>query len=102
MNLYVCVSGCVPELFENTLQLRERRMDLEELLVEERKSAEALKKECDTLVKKVVLCFFIFSSCHTTCNSHPTVCVCVFLLLGSSGEIGEEQSEESGGRLGVS
>ncbi|XP_071321915.1 cilia- and flagella-associated protein 44 [Trachinotus anak] len=48
----VCPAGCEPELFENTLQLRERRLDLEELLVEEKKSAEVLKKECDTLVKK--------------------------------------------------
>ncbi|XP_076614824.1 cilia- and flagella-associated protein 44 [Chaetodon auriga] len=49
----VCPPGCEPDLFENTLQLRERRLDLEELLVEKKKSAEALKKECDTLVKKV-------------------------------------------------
>ncbi|XP_042365640.1 cilia- and flagella-associated protein 44 [Plectropomus leopardus] len=48
----VCPPGCEPELFENTLQLRERRLDLEELLVEEKKSAETLKKESDTLVKK--------------------------------------------------
>ncbi|XP_031711807.1 cilia- and flagella-associated protein 44 isoform X2 [Anarrhichthys ocellatus] len=48
----VCPPDCDPELFEDTLQLRERRLDLEELLVEERKSAEALKKECDTLFKK--------------------------------------------------
>ncbi|XP_045922375.1 cilia- and flagella-associated protein 44 isoform X1 [Micropterus dolomieu] len=48
----VCPPGCDPVLFENTLQLRERRLDLEELLAEEKKSAEALKKECDTLVKK--------------------------------------------------
>ncbi|XP_033502384.2 cilia- and flagella-associated protein 44 isoform X1 [Epinephelus lanceolatus] len=48
----VCPPGCEPELFENTLQLREHRLDLEELLAEEKKSAEALKKECDTLVKK--------------------------------------------------
>ncbi|KAF1377233.1 hypothetical protein PFLUV_G00198560 [Perca fluviatilis] len=48
----VCPPGCEPELFENTVQLRERRLDLEELLAEERKSAEALKRECDTLVKK--------------------------------------------------
>ncbi|XP_040053049.2 cilia- and flagella-associated protein 44 [Gasterosteus aculeatus] len=48
----VCPQGCELELFENTLQLRERRLDLEELLAEEKKSAEALKKECDTLSKK--------------------------------------------------
>ncbi|XP_065821986.1 cilia- and flagella-associated protein 44 isoform X2 [Labrus bergylta] len=48
----VCPPGCEPELFENTLQLRERRLDLEELVVEEKKSAEALRRECDTLVKK--------------------------------------------------
>lgn len=45
--------GCESELFENTLQLRERRLDLEELLAEEKKSAEFLKKECDALIKKV-------------------------------------------------
>ncbi|KAM9338379.1 cilia- and flagella-associated protein 44 [Symphorus nematophorus] len=49
----VCPPGCEPDLFENTLQLRERRLDLEERLVEEKKSAEALKKEYETLVKKV-------------------------------------------------
>ncbi|XP_067430871.1 cilia- and flagella-associated protein 44 [Thunnus thynnus] len=48
----VCPPGCDPQLFENTLQLRERRLDLEELLVEEKKSADALEKECDTLIKK--------------------------------------------------
>ncbi|XP_037609336.1 cilia- and flagella-associated protein 44 [Sebastes umbrosus] len=48
----VCPRGCNPELFENTLQLREHRLDLEELLVEEKKCAEALKKECDNLTKK--------------------------------------------------
>ncbi|KAM7393288.1 hypothetical protein PAMA_008099 [Pampus argenteus] len=44
--------GCDPDLFESTLQLRERRQDLEELLAEEKKSAEALEKECDILTKK--------------------------------------------------
>ncbi|XP_053196505.1 cilia- and flagella-associated protein 44 [Scomber japonicus] len=48
----VCPVGCDPELFENTLQLRERRLDLEELLAEEKKSAEALEKERDTLIIK--------------------------------------------------
>ncbi|XP_056155837.1 cilia- and flagella-associated protein 44 [Lampris incognitus] len=48
----VCPPNCDPDLFEKTVQLRERRLDLEELLVEERKSADALKKECDALVKK--------------------------------------------------
>ncbi|XP_071388965.1 cilia- and flagella-associated protein 44 [Centroberyx affinis] len=48
----VCPPGCDPELFEKTVQLRERRLDLEELLAEEKKCADALKKECDALVKK--------------------------------------------------
>ncbi|AWP14907.1 putative cilia- and flagella-associated protein 44 [Scophthalmus maximus] len=48
----VCPPGCELQLFENALQLRERRLDLEELLMEEKKSAEALKDECDALVKK--------------------------------------------------
>lgn len=49
----ICNSGCEPQLFKNTLQLRERRRDLEEQLAEEKKSAEFLKKECNTLIKKV-------------------------------------------------
>nr|XP_024659041.1 cilia- and flagella-associated protein 44 isoform X2 [Maylandia zebra] len=52
VNDSICPEGCEPELFENTLQLRERRLDLEELLTEEKKSAEALKKESDSLAKK--------------------------------------------------
>ncbi|XP_012720586.2 cilia- and flagella-associated protein 44 [Fundulus heteroclitus] len=49
----VCPRGCEPELFENTLQLRERRLDVEELLVEEKRILEALKKESELLVKKI-------------------------------------------------
>ncbi|KAK5618674.1 hypothetical protein CRENBAI_014332 [Crenichthys baileyi] len=48
----VCPKGCEPELFENSLQLRERRLDLEELLAEEKSIGESLKKEIDMLIKK--------------------------------------------------
>ncbi|XP_028274026.1 cilia- and flagella-associated protein 44 [Parambassis ranga] len=48
----VCPSGCEPKLFDNTLQLRELRLDLEEQLAEEKKIAEALKRESDALAKK--------------------------------------------------
>ncbi|KAI4887997.1 hypothetical protein NFI96_034666, partial [Prochilodus magdalenae] len=48
----VCPPNCDPELFENTVKLREHRLDVEELLLEERKSADSLKKECDSLLKK--------------------------------------------------
>ncbi|XP_047450452.1 cilia- and flagella-associated protein 44-like [Mugil cephalus] len=48
----VCPSGCDPELFEYALKLRERRLDLEELLVKEKKTAEVLKIERDSLIKK--------------------------------------------------
>ncbi|KAM3873982.1 cilia- and flagella-associated protein 44 [Diretmus argenteus] len=48
----VCPPNCDPALFEKTVQLRERRLDLEDLLAEEKKCADTLKKECDSLVKK--------------------------------------------------
>ncbi|XP_068191495.1 cilia- and flagella-associated protein 44-like [Antennarius striatus] len=48
----VCPVGCEPGLFQDTVQLRERRLDLEELLLEKRKSVEALKRESGFLVKK--------------------------------------------------
>ncbi|XP_077441864.1 cilia- and flagella-associated protein 44-like isoform X2 [Vanacampus margaritifer] len=48
-----CPSGCDPKLFDDILELRERRLDLEELLAEEKKNAEQLEKECDAFVKKM-------------------------------------------------
>ena len=39
-------------LFDNTCALREKRLDIEELMAEEKKTAEALKKETDALIKK--------------------------------------------------
>lgn len=44
---------CDPALFENTIQLREKRLDIEEVLVEEKKIADNLRKENDSLAKKV-------------------------------------------------
>ncbi|XP_051907853.1 cilia- and flagella-associated protein 44-like [Hippocampus zosterae] len=48
-----CPQGCDQKLFDDILELRERRLDLEELLAEEKKNAEQLEKECDALVKKM-------------------------------------------------
>ncbi|XP_043929077.1 cilia- and flagella-associated protein 44 [Protopterus annectens] len=52
LNDSVCPPNCDPELFENTLQLREKRLDVEEAISEEKKSAENLKKDYDSLAKK--------------------------------------------------
>ncbi|CAM4444167.1 unnamed protein product [Caretta caretta] len=49
----VCPKNCDEALFENTLQLREKRLDIEEALVEEKKVIDNLKKEYDALAKKV-------------------------------------------------
>ncbi|XP_051991128.1 cilia- and flagella-associated protein 44 [Xyrauchen texanus] len=48
----VCPPNCDPELFENTLRLRENRLDVEEQLLEEMKINDSLKKDCDALAKK--------------------------------------------------
>nr|CAB3230210.1 WD repeat-containing protein 52-like [Phallusia mammillata] len=48
----VCPPGCDQQLFDSTLVLRERRLDLEEALAEEKKLAETLKKDVDALGKK--------------------------------------------------
>ncbi|XP_068733143.1 cilia- and flagella-associated protein 44-like isoform X1 [Montipora capricornis] len=48
----VCPPGCDPALFDQVCQLRERRLDLEEEVAEEKKTSETLKKEYDALVKK--------------------------------------------------
>ncbi|XP_053161847.1 cilia- and flagella-associated protein 44 isoform X2 [Hemicordylus capensis] len=49
----VCPKNCDETLFENTLQLREKRLDIEEALAEEKKTIENVKKEYETLAKKV-------------------------------------------------
>ncbi|XP_053421789.1 cilia- and flagella-associated protein 44 [Nycticebus coucang] len=49
----ICPTNCDVGLFEMALQLREKRLDIEEALVEEKKIVENLKKEYDTLSKKV-------------------------------------------------
>nr|XP_051674406.1 cilia- and flagella-associated protein 44 [Oryctolagus cuniculus] len=49
----ICPTSCDPALFELALQLREKRLDIEEALVEEKKIVDNLKKEYDTLSKKV-------------------------------------------------
>ncbi|XP_061589187.1 cilia- and flagella-associated protein 44 [Cololabis saira] len=53
LDVSVCPKGCEPKLYENTLQLRERRLDLKEHLVEQNKIAETLKREKEMLTKKV-------------------------------------------------
>ncbi|XP_055500679.1 cilia- and flagella-associated protein 44-like [Leucoraja erinacea] len=48
-----CPDTCDPALFDNTLQLREKRLDIEEALTEEKKTLELIKKEYDMIAKKV-------------------------------------------------
>ncbi|XP_045857465.1 cilia- and flagella-associated protein 44 [Meles meles] len=49
----ICPTNCDVRLFELALQLREKRLDIEEALVEEKKIIDNLRKEHDTLSKKV-------------------------------------------------
>ncbi|GAB1300295.1 Cilia- and flagella-associated protein 44 [Apodemus speciosus] len=49
----ICPTNCDVGLFELALQLREKRLDIEEALVEEKKIVDNLKKEYDTISKKV-------------------------------------------------
>ncbi|XP_038610697.1 cilia- and flagella-associated protein 44 isoform X3 [Tachyglossus aculeatus] len=49
----VCPQNCDVALFEMALQLREKRLDIEDALAEEKKLLDNLKKEHDMLAKKV-------------------------------------------------
>uniref|UniRef100_A0A1I8JLC0 Cilia- and flagella-associated protein 44 n=1 Tax=Macrostomum lignano TaxID=282301 RepID=A0A1I8JLC0_9PLAT len=51
-DLDICPAGCDQNLYDNTCALREKRLDLEEELAEERKTMEALRKELEGLQKK--------------------------------------------------
>jgi len=48
----VCPPGCDESLFNSACQLREKKLDLEEALVDEKKIAETLKKDTDATLKK--------------------------------------------------
>lgn len=67
--ILILLADCDVALFELTLQLREKRLDIEEALVEEKKVVDNLKKEYDTLSKKVwqSVYLFILSKCYTSC-----------------------------------
>ncbi|XP_060071995.1 cilia- and flagella-associated protein 44-like [Ylistrum balloti] len=51
-DLDICPSGCDQNIYDNTCQLREKRLDIEEALAEEKKNNESLKKELDSFNKK--------------------------------------------------
>lgn len=50
----VCPTGCDPVVFDQICVLREKRMDLEEALLETKKACDTTKKELDTIAKKVL------------------------------------------------
>jgi hypothetical protein len=47
-----CPPGCEPSLYDKVCELREKRLDQEEVYTEFQKGIEALKKENDMLIKK--------------------------------------------------
>ncbi|GFO10997.1 cilia- and flagella-associated protein 44-like [Plakobranchus ocellatus] len=51
-DLDVCPPGCDQKLYDDTCTLREKRLDNEEALTEEKKNQEAQKKELESLQKK--------------------------------------------------
>ncbi|NXQ84516.1 CFA44 protein, partial [Nyctibius grandis] len=48
----VCPQDCNEELFQNTIQLQQKRIDIEKALTEEKKVAANLRKKYNTLAKK--------------------------------------------------
>uniref|UniRef100_A0A3B3STQ2 Cilia- and flagella-associated protein 44 n=1 Tax=Paramormyrops kingsleyae TaxID=1676925 RepID=A0A3B3STQ2_9TELE len=56
-----CPPNCDLDLFEGTIQLRESRLELEELLAEERKNAEFLRKESVSVWVSVSIFFLTVS-----------------------------------------
>jgi len=55
LDLDACPSGCDQTLYDNTCLLREKRLDVEEQLAEERHSKEAIVRELDTMHKRAKL-----------------------------------------------
>ena len=51
-DMEVCPPGCDPSLYEKVCELREKRLEQEEVYADFQKGVEALKKENDQLIKK--------------------------------------------------
>uniref|UniRef100_A0A803Y6J2 Cilia- and flagella-associated protein 44 n=1 Tax=Meleagris gallopavo TaxID=9103 RepID=A0A803Y6J2_MELGA len=51
-DISVCPENCDKALFQNTIQLREKRLDIKEALIREKKIAAKLRKEYDVLFEK--------------------------------------------------
>lgn len=102
VNVLVSMSGCDPDLFEYVLKLRKRRIDLEELLAEKKRSSDTLKRKCDFLTEKVVPSGFLsdhinrhFSFTHYPFFSFSVVHV-LFVTFGPPpGKTVKEQSQSS-------
>lgn len=86
VNVLVSMTGCDPDLFEYVLKLRKRRIDLEELLAEKKRSSDALKRKCDFLTEKVVPFGFLsyYINRHVSFTHYPFFltfwCACFCLL----------------------
>ena len=52
LDLDVCPAGCDQNLYDSTCLLREKRLDVEEHLVEERLNKEGMIKELDTMQRR--------------------------------------------------
>ena len=52
LDLDACPAGCDPILYDNTCVLRDRRLDAEEQLAEERSTKDAMVRELDALQKR--------------------------------------------------
>uniref|UniRef100_A0A8C2YF38 Cilia- and flagella-associated protein 44 n=1 Tax=Coturnix japonica TaxID=93934 RepID=A0A8C2YF38_COTJA len=52
LDISVCPENCDKALFQNTIQLREKRLDIEEALIREKKVAAKLRREYDVLFEK--------------------------------------------------
>ena len=52
LDLDACPAGCDPMLYDNTCVLRDRRLDAEEQLAEERSTKDAMVRELDALQKR--------------------------------------------------
>ena len=51
-DLDVCPAGCDQNIYDNTCALREKRLDIEEALTDEKKNRDTFNKELEGLQKK--------------------------------------------------
>ncbi|VDQ17444.1 unnamed protein product [Trichobilharzia regenti] len=80
MDLDTCPPGCPVEDFEHTCLIREKRLDVEEEMTEEKKALELLRKDLETFTKKQRVIEAALKQAQSELEAFQVITVCFILV----------------------